>query len=150
MRISTIGAIVTVFLAGASSCHSDAASRELEPPEDPAAHIVDFREDLDYAQIVRVRADRTGDDTWSFSVTVRHKDEGWDHYADLWEVVDPRDGTVLGKRVLAHPHDNEQPFTRSQSGIDIPPALDHVIVRAKCTVHGYGGRAVKLNLSEVE
>jgi hypothetical protein len=41
-------------------------------------------------------------------VTVRHADEGWEHYADCWEVL-TLDGEVLATRELAHPHDNEQP-----------------------------------------
>ena len=45
-------------------------------------------------------------------VTLAHPDTGWDHYADGWEVV-TGDGTSLGLRVLAHPHVDEQPFTRS-------------------------------------
>ena len=95
-------------------------------------------EDLDYAQVVGVRADRTGS-TWRFSVTVRHADSGWDHYADEWQVVDPETGVVYGTRVLAHPHVQEQPFTRSQSGIEIPAHVEQVLVRARCNVHGYGG-----------
>ena len=37
---------------------------------------------------------------------------GWEHYANKWDVVGP-DDTILGTRVLLHPHVNEQPFTRS-------------------------------------
>ncbi len=75
---------------------------------------------------------------YTFSVTVKHADEGWDHYADGWEVVG-EDGTVYGKRVLAHPHVNEQPFTRS-GRIKIPAGVKNVIVRAHDSVHGYGGK----------
>ena len=60
-----------------------------------------------------------GDGRFRFDVTVRHADEGWDHYADKWVVKGP-DGTVYGERVLLHPHETEQPFTRSQTGIEIP------------------------------
>jgi hypothetical protein len=49
-------------------------------------------------------------------------DAGWEHYADRWQVLDAG-GTVLGERVLLHPHDTEQPFTRSQSGIEIPAGI---------------------------
>ena len=80
-----------------------------------------------------------------FEVTVRHADAGWDHYADVWEVVGD-DGTVYGRRVLAHPHDNEQPFTRSQSGIEIPQAVSEVVVRAGDSVHGFGGRELRVRL----
>ena len=49
-------------------------------------------------------------------VTVRTNDDaGWDHYADKWIVEGP-DGAVYGERVLAHPHENEQPFTPVAAG----------------------------------
>jgi hypothetical protein len=51
----------------------------------------------------------TGSGVYRFSVTVRHADEGWDHYADRWEVL-TSDGTLLATRTLYHPHVNEQPF----------------------------------------
>lgn len=90
------------------------------------------------ADVLDVVVGRTGDDIFSFAVTVRHDDSGWDHYADRWEVVAP-DGAVLGTRVLLHPHENEQPFTRSQSGIRIPAGIETVTVRAHDSVHGLGG-----------
>ena len=85
--------------------------------------------------IENVTAQASGD-TWRFSVTLSHPDTGWDHYADGWRVELP-DGTVLGTRELLHPHVNEQPFTRSQSGIRIPAGVTQVRVRAKCSVDGW-------------
>ena len=67
---------------------------------------------------------------WRFSVTLSHPDTGWDHYADGWEITD-LDGTRLGYRPLAHPHVNEQPFTRSQSGITLPAGTQRVLVRGR-------------------
>ena len=49
------------------------------------------------ADVVGVEVTKSGNRT-TFSVTVSHADDGWEHYADGWEVVGP-DGTVLGKRV---------------------------------------------------
>ena len=83
--------------------------------------------------------------TWTFAVTLRHDDTGWDHYADLWQVFTP-DGEFLGERVLLHPHVDEQPFTRSQSGITIPEGVSQVIIRARDTVHGVSPQEYKLNL----
>ena len=103
-------------------------------------------ENLDYAQVVSVRAVEQESGQWRFDVTLRHNDEGWDHYADTWQVVRPSDGQVLGERVLAHPHENEQPFTRSLSGVSIPKELRVVSIRAKCNVHGFGGREVSVDL----
>src|SRR6056297_2190336 len=76
-------------------------------------------QNLDYAQVRYVEVYENGDGSWRFSVTVRHADTGWDHYADLWQVVDLTTGDVLGERVLAHPHTQEQPFTRSLSRVEI-------------------------------
>ena len=80
----------------------------------------------------------TGRNTYSFDVTIRHADEGWQHYADKWDVVAP-DGTVLGSRTLYHPHEDGQPFTRSLSGVKIPALVNAVLIRAHDSVHGYGG-----------
>ena len=91
------------------------------------------------ADVVAATLTSARDGTWRVEVTVEHADEGWDHYADAWEVVAP-DGAVLGRRTLLHPHVDEQPFTRSLSGIGIPDGITEVTVRARDSVHGYGGQ----------
>ncbi|MDX1710217.1 MAG: hypothetical protein R3316_03670 [Rhodovibrionaceae bacterium] len=97
------------------------------------------------ADVLEVQAVPLGGGTWRFSVTVEHADEGWDHYADKWDVLAP-DGTVLGTRVLHHPHENEQPFTRSLGGVEVPEGMTQVRVRAHDSEHGYGGREVTVTL----
>ena len=129
------------------ACSSNASDRDLNPPEPPYDMNV-YEEGLDYAQVEFVLVTASSGGTWRFEVRIRHNDQGWSHYADLWEVVAPETGDVLGTRVLAHPHDNEQPFTRSQSGISIPQNLTEVIVRAKCNVHGYGGKSILVDLTK--
>lgn len=74
---------------------------------------------------------------WTFSVTVRHADTGWEHYADGWKVF-AMDGTELGYRELLHPHVQEQPFTRSLGGVEVPDGATQVILRAHDNVHGWG------------
>lgn len=86
-------------------------------------------------KIIGVEIKPDGENSYLFSVTLLHDDAGWDHYADKWQVVGV-DGTVYGERILAHPHDNEQPFTRSQSGIAIPADVTEVIIRAGDNVDG--------------
>ena len=97
------------------------------------------------ADIVGVEAKRVGDETYSFEVTVRHTDQGWEHYADRWEILAP-DGSKLGTRILLHPHDHEQPFTRGLSRVRIPSAINKVVLRAHDSSHGYGGREFTLTL----
>lgn len=91
------------------------------------------------ADVLKAEARKTGENTFQFHVTVKHQDEGWNHYADKWDVVAP-DGTILGTRILYHPHDDEQPFTRSLSGVKIPDRIRKVTIRAHDSVHEYGGR----------
>lgn len=97
------------------------------------------------ADVLDVSIKQSGKNIYSFSVTVRHADEGWDHYADKWDVVAP-DGKVLGTRVLHHPHVGEQPFTRSLSGVNIPDTIDTVTIRAHDSVHLYGGETKMVKL----
>jgi hypothetical protein len=106
------------------------------------------------ANVLYVRAEEAADGTWTFAVTVEHPDTGWEDYADGWDVVTP-DGTVLKTnpddeftRVLLHPHEAEQPFTRNQSGIAIPEGVTEVRVRAHDIVDGYGGQEVLVDLTE--
>lgn len=98
----------------------------------------------DTVQIEDVQAQARGD-TWNFSVTLRHPDTGWDHYADGWEVLAP-DGSQLGYRELAHPHVNEQPFTRSLSGVAVPAGIETITVRAKCSVDGWTSEPFEVSL----
>ena len=105
------------------------------------------------AGVTYVKAVQAADGTWTFSVTVSHPDTGWEDYADGWDVLTP-DGTVLKPdpdspftRLLLHPHVDEQPFTRSQTGIVIPSGVMQVRVRAHDLVDGYGGREVVVDLT---
>ncbi len=95
------------------------------------------------ADVVDVTVTGGGKD-FTFSVTVKHADTGWDHYADQWEVVG-EDGTIYGTRVLLHPHVNEQPFTR-QGSATIPAGISEVIVRARDSKHGFGGKEMRVTV----
>jgi len=97
------------------------------------------------ADVLAVKAVPDGEGSWHFSVTLRHDDVGWDHYADKWDVVAP-DGRILGTRVLLHPHETEQPFTRALGGVAIPDGVSEVILRGHDSVHGYGGRVMAVPL----
>ncbi len=96
------------------------------------------------SQVVAAKAAKTSAG-WRFDVTVRHADTGWEHYADAWRVVGP-DGTVYGTRTLYHPHVEEQPFTRSLSGVDIPASVKQVIIESRDSVHGWGSKKISVSL----
>lgn len=121
--------------------------------ESPTATTVPATEGEGNADVIYVRAVLEQGGTWTFHVTVEHPDTGWEDYADGWDVLTPT-GEVLRPdrssqftRLLLHPHENEQPFTRSQSGIVIPEGVTQVRVRAHDIVDGYGGREVLIDLT---
>lgn len=97
------------------------------------------------ADVENVAVRKNNDGSYNFDVTVRHADAGWDHYANRWDVVGP-DGTVLGTRVLLHPHVDEQPFTRSLGGVEVPEGVTSVTIRAHDSVHKLGGAEIKVEL----
>lgn len=92
----------------------------------------------DEAGVIDATATCDSNRVCTFRVTVSHGDTGWEHYADHWRVVD-QNGDELGKRILLHPHVNEQPFTRSLSGIHVPVGIAQVTIEAHDNVHEYGG-----------
>jgi hypothetical protein len=97
------------------------------------------------ADVLHVEVKAMSNRLYQFQVTVSHADEGWDHYADKWDVVAP-DGTVLGSRTLFHPHENEQPFTRNLAGVKVPENVTEVTLRAHDTDTGYGGKTLTVTL----
>lgn len=104
------------------------------------------------ADVIKVKALNGGSSGWSFDVTVKHDDTGWSDYANGWDVV-LEDGTVLKRndgdqftRLLLHPHETEQPFTRSQSGLSVPQGTRYLTVRAHDLVDGFGGNEVRIDL----
>jgi len=92
---------------------------------------------------VKVRLNSAG--TYDFDVTVKSVDKGWEHYADAFEVLGP-DGKLLGRRILYHPHETEQPFTRDLYGVRIPAGVTQVTVRARHKPKGYDGETMRVPL----
>ncbi len=100
------------------------------------------------ADVLKVEASCSTDSLCSFSVTVKHDDDdGWEHYANKWEILSP-EGETIAVRELAHPHDNEQPFTRSLDNVAIPEGVVEVRVRAHDSVHAYGGKEVTVRMPD--
>ncbi len=97
------------------------------------------------ADVLEARISPNDDGTFRVAATVRHRDTGWDHYANRWEILGPQ-GQIIATRTLLHPHVQEQPFTRSLGSVRIPPGLTWVKVRAHDLVHGYGGREVTVSV----
>lgn len=104
----------------------------------------DASEEL-FPDVLGATAARADDGTWTFSATLSSPYDTPQRYADAWRVLGP-DGEVYGIRELAHDHANEQPFTRSQSGIEIPAGVTTVTVEGRDQVSGWGGDTVEVVL----
>ncbi len=104
----------------------------------PGAGDLDLRE----ANVTGVDVDSDGG-AYRFAVTLIHDDDGEDGYANWWQ-VETLDGRRVGRRDLAHPHGTRE-FTRSET-IDVPEAVDCVVVRGHDQTHGYGGQAALVAL----
>jgi hypothetical protein len=122
----TAGAVIAiVVLVGTAACTDADGGVVTTVPTEGCADVVS-------AEIV------ASGDAFVVSATVRSADTGWDRYADAWEVRSS-DGDVLGTRILAHPHVDEQPFTRSLGDVEIPVEIASVEVAARDSVVGYCG-----------
>lgn len=97
------------------------------------------------ADVVDVKVRRAAPGVYDFDVTVKSADKGWNYYADAFEVLSP-DGALLGRRVLLHPHETEQPFTRELYGVRVPAGIERVTVRARHKPKGYDGKTFSVKL----
>ena len=101
---------------------------------------MDDRDGGAYADVIEVQA--TGEPgNYLFSVAISSPDSGCARYADWWEVIGAN-GTLVYRRILAHSHVEEQPFTRSGGPVAIA-ADQEVIVRAHMHPNGYGGALMR-------
>ena len=107
---------------------------------DSVAEKTDSSASNDLSAVTDVEA--TGEPgAYSFATTIKSVDTGCDRYANWWEVTTP-DGRLLYRRILAHSHADEQPFTRSGGPVAIA-ADQEVIVRVHMHPDGYGTQAVQ-------
>jgi hypothetical protein len=144
--------VPTATLLPSTATPSPTITVETAPPATEPATPVEGS--TGNADVLFVRAREANDGSWTFEVTVEHPDTGWEDYADGWDVI-TTDGEVLRPdpdipftRLLLHPHESEQPFTRSQGGIVIPDGVNSVRVRAHDLVDGWGGREVVVDLNQ--
>ena len=100
----------------------------------------------DPAQVTNIAATRAAT-SWTFNVTLAHGDTGWEDYADGWR-VELAVGTVIVDRPLGHPHVQEQPFTRSTSGVSIPDGTAQVFIRARTNVEGWAEDTTPFDVPE--
>ncbi len=113
---------------------------------EPLVSVTDATADDRFPSIVDVDAAFDDDaGTWSFAVTVSSPYDTPERYADGWRVVGP-DDTVYGVHTLTHDHAAEQPFTRRQTGVQIPDDVRDVTIEGRDLVNGFGGPTLTVSL----
>ena len=129
--------------AGAFGCSSSDAT---DPTADTASETSAAVEQGDglFPDVVDATVERDGD-TFRFDVTLSSPYDTPERYADAWRVVGP-DGNVLGVRELLHDHQDEQPFTRSLSGVEVPAGVDTVTIEGRDQLNGWGGATFEVEL----
>jgi hypothetical protein len=95
------------------------------------------------AHVIGVSIAEVGTNVYSVAATIESADTGWEKYADRFEVR-AGDGTVLGGLVLTHPHEDEQPFTRTVAEVTIPAGTDGVVVAAHDSEGGFCGNGFSI------
>ncbi len=135
--------VAAVALLAAVSCGSDAADPPSSDSDD--APVEDASEEL-FPDVLSVELTDAGDRTFTVAVTLSSPYDSPERYADAWRVLSD-DGTVLGVRELLHDHANEQPFTRTLSGVSIPADVDEVTVQGRDQVSGWGGATLTVGVA---
>ena len=128
--------IFVLVILGMTCCSSDVnnvslnSMVEVEIPKSKAGT----------AEVIQVTV--TGEDNqYSFAVTISSPDLGCNQYANWWEVLD-LEGNLLYRRILAHSHVTEQPFTRAGGPVAISKNSE-VYIRAHMNTTSYGNQAFK-------
>lgn len=149
MRATPLCLVGLLMLAGCSAETTDpspaatAGSAVLAPTEPAGTSATTGQL---YPDVIDASATRTAEGTWRFSATLSSPYDSPRRYADAWRVL-TTEGTELGVRELAHDHAGEQPFTRSLSGVQVPPEVDEVIIQGRDQVSGWGGATVQVQLN---
>ncbi len=100
--------------------------------------------DADFPDVIEAELSDEGD-TYSLKVTMSSEYDTPERYADGWRVLDAK-GNELGTMELGHDHASEQPFTRSQSDLEIPDGVETVTIEGHDLENGYGGATVDVDV----
>ncbi|MFO1112262.1 MAG: hypothetical protein U1E61_24110 [Bradyrhizobium sp.] len=98
-----------------------------------------------FPDVVAVKVRPGGMGRFDFDVTVSSPYDTPRRHADAFR-VSGKDGSIYGERKLLHDHADEQPFTRDLHGVTVPAAVRVVVVQARDSQFGYGGRAMEVRL----
>lgn len=146
MSVPKFSVALLAALLWISACGSDTASNE--SGEVGVLTSAPTVADQKFPNVLDVEASNEGD-TWTFDVTISSPYDSAERYADGWRVIGP-DGAILGEHELGHDHASEQPFTRTQSGVEIAADVDSVTIEGRDQANGFGGKTYVVALERGE
>ncbi len=143
-----LAAALTVPLIALSACGTDKADTSggdsTSSSSSSESEESGSTADADFPDVIE--AELSGDgDTYSLEVTMSSEYDTPERYADGWRVLDP-EGNELGTMELGHDHASEQPFTRTQSDLEIPDGVETVTIEGHDQKNGYGGATVDVDV----
>ncbi|MBH0009772.1 hypothetical protein [Salinibacterium sp. SWN1162] len=140
--LAALALALTFVVTGCSSPSTSNNTSELSttPPASSSPDAATFFPDVE-----EVTVTPAGTNLFDFAVTISSAYDTPEQYADGWHVLAP-DGTVLGEHTLSHDHASEQPFTRTQLGVEIPPGITEVTIEGRDQANGYGGTTITVEL----
>jgi hypothetical protein len=124
MKMLSFVFLCSVLIFSTTSCQENTVAPPLPAVNNNAAAVTD------------VKVSGTDND-YSFTVTVKSPDTGCKQYANWWEVISADGKGLVYRRILAHSHIDEQPFTRSGGPVAIAASTE-VIIRVHMNSTGYG------------
>ena len=144
-----LAAALTVPLIALSACGTDEADNTSGGDSTTSSSSGESEEsgstaDAEFPDVIAAELSDEGD-TYSLEVTMSSEYDTPERYADGWRVLDA-EGNELATMELGHDHASEQPFTRSQSGLEIPVGVETVTVEGHDLVNGYGGATVDVDV----
>ncbi|MDW3213454.1 MAG: hypothetical protein R8G01_05615 [Ilumatobacteraceae bacterium] len=147
-RLPSLSRVAILLVAGLALTGCSSGGDDTDPAvtaTDPGTGVDADQSDRfpEVLDVVATRDDATG--TWSFAVTISSPYDTPERYADGWRVLGP-DGTEFGVHTLTHDHATEQPFTRTQTGVEIPTDVDEVTIEGRDLVNGFGGPTFTIDL----
>ena len=143
-----LAAALTVPLIALSACGTDEADNtsggKSSSSSSSESEESGSTADADFPDVIEAELSDEGD-TYSLEVTMSSEYDTPERYADGWRVLDP-EGNELGTMELGHDHASEQPFTRSQSDLEIPDGVERVTIEGHDLENGYGGATVDVDV----
>ena len=138
MRTRLALALAIGLIAGLAACgDSDSDPDEERPAEEPGQAGTATGGDR-FPNVLAVSVEPTGGGAFAFSVTISSPYDSPERYADGWRILGP-DGETIAEHELLHDHADEQPFTRGQAGVEVPPGIAEVVVEPRDSENGFGG-----------